>query len=1290
MAAADLNLWSWFTQDSTEAFSTTGTFSVQNVTDRTAYALKVNPADAAAGWNRFGGFSANGTSAVLGRTAETWYQFYFQVEALPSADTYVAQVVNSAGTRVVGIYITSVGALHLAAAGASASAGTLSTGVWYRINLRVTSNGTSHLSVDTGAEVSTTAANVTQDLLELGTPANSGSAVYYYDDGCIGSTEFVPSEYAIRYQRPNGDGTYTGTWAGGTGTTFTTVNQVVTDEDTTYIAATATGDNTNRSFTLAASIAATINPIISCKLLGRCRTDSISGSSTVGLLVRSGTTDSETTGREWTASYVTYAKMFPLDPNGSVAWTKTSIDAAQVGVFGDTLAQVQRCTQLMFAVLSVDSFDATSTLTTGAVTLSGTASAPSTYTATAGLAVGNAEIAGTAVQTPKHAKYVAHTADTGEGAVDGTTLTFSHTSSGSERALLVWVAVQENGTDNVVSGVTYNGVAMTELHQGESDTLRGALFGLVAPASGANNVVVSFSDNTWWAEVLAVSFENVHQTDPWDDTAFVTGQSTGSGQLQTATVTTEYNNELIVDFFAAQLDALIFIDPSQTARHNSSLTHSEGSVGFSYLSTYAPTPDDYDMSWSGIDTNLYHAHAALALRTSSYNVTSAGLTAGGTTLAGTATHTPPTYTGASAVTVGAATLSGSATFVMPTYTAAASLTSGAAVFAGTAAFTAPVYSASSSLTVGATTAAGTAEFDAPVYSATATLVVGAATNTGTAEFDAPVYSASSALTVGAATTAGTAEFDAPIYSATAALVVGEATAAGSATFSPGTKTASAAVTVGASTLAGSATFSPGTKTASATIIVGVSTLAGSATFSPGTKTASATLTVGAGTLAGSATFSPGTKTASAAVTVGASTVAGSATFSPGTKTASAALIIGTSTLAGSATFSPGTKTASATLIVGAATSTGTATFDAGFEDSTGFLLVGASTLQGTATHTAPVYTGTAALVTPVATFTATGTFTAAVYTATAALSAGSTTLAGSATFSPPIYTGNATLTAGNAELAASATFSAPQYTATSSLSTGAATFAGTGIFATEVYSASASLSVGSTAFAGSATTTTPTYTAVAGLSVAGTTASGSATFVAPVYTCSAALTTGSVVFTSFGTAGAITVTLGSAIATTGAVNAVISTEVIVDVGIALATSDATDVALSIEIVAPVVSADGLATDILAHRTAGVDIATAAAIAVDVDVYLLGTAIATAIASDVDILASITVTVSAIAESTALGTDLAVFAGMVEPGIAIATAVCSNAPRALVTGKSTIRYGRPTYRFPAETEDYDVS
>lgn len=72
----------------------------------------------------------------------------------------------------------------------------------------------------------------------------------------------------------------------------------------------------------------------------------------------------------------------------------------------------------------------------------------------------------------------------------GTSHTYAHTCTGSD--LILFVAVATNQSDDLISGVTYNSVAMTlvDKQQGTS-TNYSYLYYLLNPATGEHNVVIS-------------------------------------------------------------------------------------------------------------------------------------------------------------------------------------------------------------------------------------------------------------------------------------------------------------------------------------------------------------------------------------------------------------------------------------------------------------------------------------------------------------------------------------------------------------------------------------------------------------------------------------------------------------------------------------------------------------------------------------------------------------------------------------------------------------------------------
>jgi hypothetical protein len=98
---------------------------------------------------------------------------------------------------------------------------------------------------------------------------------------------------------------------------------------------------------------------------------------------------------------------------------------------------------------------------------------------------------------------------------NATTITQAHTCSTKPNRLLLVVAHSNDTASHTHNGVTYDGVAMTQV----GSTITGAnrqisLWKLVAPATGANNVVVTFSIAIDETAVHIISYYGVDQTTP--------------------------------------------------------------------------------------------------------------------------------------------------------------------------------------------------------------------------------------------------------------------------------------------------------------------------------------------------------------------------------------------------------------------------------------------------------------------------------------------------------------------------------------------------------------------------------------------------------------------------------------------------------------------------------------------------------------------------------------------------------------------------------------------------------
>ncbi|MGB5260438.1 MAG: DUF4347 domain-containing protein, partial [Gammaproteobacteria bacterium] len=102
------------------------------------------------------------------------------------------------------------------------------------------------------------------------------------------------------------------------------------------------------------------------------------------------------------------------------------------------------------------------------------------------------------------------------GSTTGSSLTVSHTTSGTETLMIVGVSMDAQ-TGASVTGVTYNGSALSLLGtvQDTGSNVRVELWQMVAPADGTHDVVVSFSQAMTEGGIAGImTFNGVDQTTP--------------------------------------------------------------------------------------------------------------------------------------------------------------------------------------------------------------------------------------------------------------------------------------------------------------------------------------------------------------------------------------------------------------------------------------------------------------------------------------------------------------------------------------------------------------------------------------------------------------------------------------------------------------------------------------------------------------------------------------------------------------------------------------------------------
>lgn len=150
-------------------------------------------------------------------------------------------------------------------------------------------------------------------------------------------------------------------------------------------------------------------------------------------------------------------------------------------------------------------------------------------------------------------------ASTGNKVSSGTTNTFSHTVA-SQNSRVILVSVDCGAT---VSSITYAGTNLTQLasvSEGGGETLQ--LWYLLAPATGANNVVITCSGTTFIVGASA-SYYNVAQNSTFGTTATNTGTAATSS---TNTVATTSSSQVVYDVVNNTLPAANSATASQTKR----------------------------------------------------------------------------------------------------------------------------------------------------------------------------------------------------------------------------------------------------------------------------------------------------------------------------------------------------------------------------------------------------------------------------------------------------------------------------------------------------------------------------------------------------------------------------------------------------------------------------------------------------------------------------------------------------------------------------------------------------
>ncbi|MGQ0829214.1 MAG: hypothetical protein ACT4ON_12570 [Bacteroidota bacterium] len=181
----------------------------------------------------------------------------------------------------------------------------------------------------------------------------------------------------------------------------------------------------------------------------------------------------------------------------------------------------------------------------------------------------------------------------GSTGISATSLTISHTVSGSNTILIVRASTR-NGDP---TSITYNSVSLTKLATKNNSSQYASIWYLINPSAGTNNVVINGSSG--FAPIIGItSFTGVHQTAPFGTVVSAAFSSNPSLNVSSA------SGELIIDVVNANTS--MTVGSGQTQQYNLHEFVSDGSG-----STEAGA-SSVTMSWSGFSPD--GAHIAVPLK----------------------------------------------------------------------------------------------------------------------------------------------------------------------------------------------------------------------------------------------------------------------------------------------------------------------------------------------------------------------------------------------------------------------------------------------------------------------------------------------------------------------------------------------------------------------------------------------------------------------------------------------------------------------------------------------------
>ena len=174
-------------------------------------------------------------------------------------------------------------------------------------------------------------------------------------------------------------------------------------------------------------------------------------------------------------------------------------------------------------------------------------------------------------------------------------VSWSHTASGTDRFVLVNVAFIGDPSSKTISGVTYGGVSMSAAISSSNPNLGGGqngisqIWGLINPSTGSQTVQVTFT-GTCDGVAGSVSWNGANQTAAIGNTTSATGDSSAP-----ATTISSASGNMVADCFLANYSSGLSPSGNQTVLWTG---QERSGVGYTGGSQYAAGASSVAMDWT--------------------------------------------------------------------------------------------------------------------------------------------------------------------------------------------------------------------------------------------------------------------------------------------------------------------------------------------------------------------------------------------------------------------------------------------------------------------------------------------------------------------------------------------------------------------------------------------------------------------------------------------------------------------------------------------------------------------